>query len=104
MTNLDRRLKFHQILCDILGNSYVYFQPPESVKLHYPCIVYNRATGSGEYADNQLYTFRIAYEVIYISKDPDNEVILKLIALPYSAMNRSYTANNLNHDSFNIYF
>lgn len=104
MTNLDRRLQFHAILEDALGSEYVYFQPPESVKLHYPCIIYGRATGYSEYADNILYMFRINYEVIYISKDPDNEVILKLASLPYSTLNRSYSAENLNHDSFNIYF
>lgn len=104
MTNLDRRLQFHGILCEILGSEYVYFQPPESVKLHYPCIVYNRATGLSNYADNLTYMFRVNYEVIYISKDPDNEVILELAKLPYSSMGRAYTADNLNHDSFNIYF
>ena len=54
MTNLDRRLQFHRILCEILGSEYVYFQPPESKKLHYPCIVYNRATGLSNYADNLM--------------------------------------------------
>ena len=33
MTNLDRRMELHQILCNLLGTAYVYFQPPESIKM-----------------------------------------------------------------------
>lgn len=104
MTNLDRRLEFHEILCGVLGNKHVYFQPPESLKLKYPCIVYNRTTANSQYGDNRPYTFMICYQVIYIDKDPDSEVIMELAKLPYSSMDRHYTANNLNHDAFTIYY
>ena len=104
MTNLDRRMELHQILCDLLGTDYVYFQPPETIKLHYPCIIYNRSTGISDYADNRAYRFNICYVVTYISRDPDNEVILSLAELPYSKMDRSYTAENLNHDVFTIFY
>lgn len=104
MTNLDRRMDFHRILEEILGNDHVYFQPPASKEIHYPCIIYNRTTGLSDYADNKTYRFRIQYQVIYISKDPDNEVILSLAQLPYSSMDRSYSAYNLNHDAFTIFY
>ena len=32
---MDRRLKLHEELCDILGSRNVYFQPPETVKMKY---------------------------------------------------------------------
>lgn len=104
MTNLDRRLELHRILCEILGSSYCYFQPPESVKLHYPCIIYRRSSGDSQYADNLPYTFRISYQVTYIDKDPDSEVIVELAKLPYCKMDRHYTADNLNHDNFVLYY
>lgn len=104
MTNLDRRLELHQILSTILGSAYVYFQPPESVKLHYPCIVYERSTGDTQFADNSSYIFRVCYRVTYIDKDPDNEIIQKIAALPLCRMDRSYKGDNLNHDSFVIYY
>lgn len=104
MTNLERRLQLHSILCRILGNNYCYFQPPESVKLHYPCIVYKRVSGDTQYADNLPYTFRLNYQITYIDKDPDSETIIELAKLPYCRMDRHYTADNLNHDTFNIYF
>lgn len=104
MTNLDRRLELHSILCNILGNNHCYFQPPESVKLYYPCIIYRRSTGDTKYADNAPYSFRIRYQVMYIDKDPDNEAIMELAKLPYCRMDRHYTAENLNHDVFTLYF
>ena len=40
MTTTERRLELHEILCTILGSRNVYFQPPESIKMNYPAIVY----------------------------------------------------------------
>ena len=43
---IDRRIKFHGLLCEILScpiegeRCRCYFQPPESVKMSYPAIVY----------------------------------------------------------------
>ena len=104
MTNLDRRLQLHEILCGILGNNHVYFQPPETVKMHYPCILYERSDGNTQYADNLPYVFMIRYTITYLSKDPDNEVIMELAKLPYSSFDRSYRAENLNHDAFTIFY
>lgn len=101
---MGRRLELHEILCGILGSRNVYFQPPESIKMQYPCIVYDRNNGDTQFADDKPYEFRLAYEVTLIDKNPDNDAILKLAALPMSRFNRHYTADNLNHDSFVIYY
>ena len=39
----------------ILGNSNVYFQPPESVKLKYDCIIYKDVTPFTRRANNFIY-------------------------------------------------
>lgn len=101
---MDRRLELHEILCDILGSRNVYFQPPESKKMQYPCIVYERNNGDTQFADNKPYEFRLAYDVTLIDKNPDSKVLLKIAALPLSRFNRHYTADNLNHDSFVVYY
>lgn len=82
----------------------VYFQPPESVKLDYPCIIYNRSSGDTQFADNKPYTFMNRYQVMVIDRDPDSEIIKKVASLPLCVMDRHYTADNLNHDLFNLYF
>ena len=42
----NRRLKLQKLLEDILEANgkakNVYYQPPEGIKISYPCIVYNR--------------------------------------------------------------
>lgn len=102
---MDRRLRLHEELCKILGSRNVYFQPPESVKLKYPCIIYKRNNADTQYADNTSYTFQIAYQITYVDKNPDTEDILrKLSAFPKCRFDRHYTADNLNHDVFVVYY
>lgn len=39
---MANRLNLHEEFATLLGSNNVYFQPPESVKLNYPCIKYSR--------------------------------------------------------------
>lgn len=98
------RLELHQLLCDILGTPYCYFQPDTNIKLRYPCIVYERSTGDTRFAGNAAYTFTKRYTVTVIDPDPDSLIPDKIAALPMCKFDRSYTADNLCHDVFNIYF
>ena len=99
-----RRLELHAILTDILGSDNCYFQPPKSVKLSYPCIVYHRNNGRTDYANNNPYRFRYSYTVTAITKDPDSDLPRKLAALPLCSYDRHFTADNLNHDVFFLYY
>lgn len=98
------RKELHQILVDSLGSKYVYFQPPESIKLTYPCIVYRRTGSYNKHADDDIYRHSKVYEGILITKDPDSDVPDKLEKLRYCSLERVYTADNLNHYAFKIYF
>ena len=42
---MDRRLELQSELEKILGSRNVYYQPLPSLKLQYPCIVYERNPG-----------------------------------------------------------
>lgn len=99
---MDKRLEFHEKLVEILGSRNVYFQPPESVKLNMPCIIYNRNDVDVKYADDQVYLKNISYQVIYVDKNPDSAIIDKLIEFRYSRYLRHYISDNLNHDVFII--
>ena len=101
---MDRRLKLHQILVDILGSNHVYFQPPASVKLVYPCIIYQYETGDTQFADDQAYIFVRKYQIQVIDSNPDTEIPDKIARLPRCLNDRNYTADNLNHYTFNIYY
>lgn len=100
---LRDRLELHETFCEILGNRNVYFQPPTSVKMSYPAIRYGRAKIQSNYANNQNYMKYTRYEVTLITKDPDNEFIEDILDLPLCGHDRSYQADNLNHDVFTIY-
>lgn len=98
------RTDFHAILEDVLGSDNVYFQPPASITMEYPCITYQLGYIDTQYADNNPYHLEKRYTVILIDRDPDSVVIEKLANLPKSIFDRHYTADNLNHDVFSIYY
>lgn len=101
---MGQRQTLSAILREILGSSNVYFQPPETVKMEYPCIIYNVNSADTRFADNIPYSRKKQYQVTVIDPDPDS-VIPDLIAqLPMCVFNRHYTYDNLNHDVFNLYF
>ena len=105
MTPTDRRLELHKRLCDALGSRNVYFQPPESVKMKYPAIVYTRDSVESRYADNGVYLFlRRKYTVMIIDRDPDSEIVEKIASMPTSRFERHFVSDNLNHDVFTIFY
>lgn len=97
------RIELHEKLCNILGSRNVYFQPPESVKLAYPAIIYSLSGIRRIFADNRGYMLVPSYEAILVDKNPDSEYIEQILTLPHSSFDRSYAADNLNHFVFTIY-
>lgn len=89
---------------EILGSKNVYFQPPESIRMHYPAIVYSRSNIPNKYADNAVYKQDISYEVTVIDKNPDSEIVAKVSKLPKCRHSRHFKSDNLNHDTFVLYF
>ena len=97
------RLEFHQKLCDILGSNHVYFQPPSSMKIEYPAIIYKLDNVRTRKADNDLYLSHKCITVTVVHKDPDNDVYMRLLKLPMSSFDTSYQKDNLNHYVLSIY-
>ena len=98
------RLELHSVFQELLGSSNVYYQPPESIKMQYDAIRYSKKTINSKYANNRKYSMTDCYEVIVISRLPDNPVIKKLLSLPYCSYDRHYIADNLHHDVLTIYW
>lgn len=101
---MGTRLELHQKLVDILGSPNVYFQPPENVKLKFPCIIYEREGKSVRFADNDGYFEHMQYKITVVDRNPDSELPTKIDALPYCRMSSHYVTDNLNHDIFTIYW
>ncbi len=101
---MAQRLELQSLLTEILGSDHVYFQPPATVIMEYPCIIYKRDFESIKFADDKPYSHRKRYQVIVIDRDPDSVIPDKIAELPLSTYDRFYTAENLNHDVFKLFF
>lgn len=101
---MARRLELQTLLEGLLGTRNVYFQPPPSISLKYPCIVYNRQSIDTTHADNKPYKRKTRYQVTVIDSNPDSTIHEKVGALPMSSYDRFYAADNLNHDVYNLFF
>ena len=98
------RQDLHRLFKELLGSEYVYFQPPESAKIKYPCIIYNLGDIHTRNADDIHYTMQKIYNVTVISRDPDNDIAQKILALPRTRFDRRYVADNLYHDVLTMYY
>ncbi len=101
---MSRRIELQNVLEKILGSENVYFQPPATLKMKYDCIRYELRKIDTMYADNAPYHLHDSYQVTAIYKDPDSDLPYKLAMLPMCIHERHYTADNLNHDIFILYF
>lgn len=99
---MAQRQQLHQLLESFC--EHVYFQPPSNIKLEYPCIVYKRDYADTKFADDNPYRHTLRYQITVIDRDPDSAIPSKVAALPLSLFNRFYTADNLNHDVYVLYF
>ena len=99
-----KRAELDAVLRDILGNSHCYFQPPESIKLKFPCIIYEREGYSVRHADNSPYMSSKRYSIKLIYKDPDSALPDKIQDLPMCSFDRRFVSDNLYHDVFTIYW
>ena len=107
---MSKRSELHEILCGIInitesnGDRHTYFNPPASFIMKYPAIRYRRKRIDKTIANNSMYGYRDVYEIILIDENPDSEYVYKILQLPYCSHDTSYTADNLNHDVFTIYY
>lgn len=126
---MKTRLDFHKMLVDVLkapgkwlwdpfkfdagsnvqdaiakeAEEHVHFQPPPSVHLSYPCIVYSISNIDIRHANNHPYKTEIAYKVVLIDEDPDTELRKELEKIPRARFSAFYTSENLNHFVYTIY-
>lgn len=102
---MGNRIDLDDKLRAVLNKPNVYFQPPESIKLSYPAIVYQLSSIDHQYADNKTYVGKRRYQVTLISKNPDDELVDKIInSFELCKFDRFYTANNMNHFVFILYW
>lgn len=100
------RLQLHEELKRVLGSSYVYYQPPETLKLNYPCFVYNSEPGEVRHADNKMYIYDARYSLTYITREADHLDTVKRILRNFELIDhdRTFVNDNLYHEVFDLYY
>lgn len=99
------RLQLHEELCGILGSRNVYYQPPRSVQMKYPCIVYSKAGVDKNNANDKIYIKTNSYDGMVIDYDPDSTIADDILEhFPMCNLSDGYTADNLNHRPFKLYY
>lgn len=101
---MDKRQALQKLLEEVFESPNVYYQPPASVKMNYPAIVYSKSKITQQNANDKTYLRRQSYELTVVDKKADNPVIYKLLDLPYCSFNRHYVADGLNHDVLTLYY
>ena len=101
---MARREMLQRILIDILGSPNVYFQPPASVRMSFPAIVYERDIASTIFANNKPYRYEKLYKVTVVDKNPDSDIPDKVAKLPTCVHEGFFTRDELNHDVFKLFF
>lgn len=101
---MTRRMELHNILKNLPGVSKAYFQPPATVKMTYPCIVYELNNMDTQFADDNPYVIRKGYTVTVIDPDPDSKIPDYVSKLKYCRFDRFFTVDNLNHFIFKLYY
>lgn len=103
MSLQSRRLALQAQLEGILGSRNVYFQPPASIFIKYPCIVYSFDGEEVRHSNNLTYIKRYKFDMTFITKDAEpSDTLSALDSIPYCKLERVYQSDNLHHFSYKL--
>lgn len=81
----------------------MYFHPPETVKIKYPCIVYKLDNEWTVHANDSVYHRKKKYIITVIDRTPDSKIPDEVRNITYCSFDRAFSSDNLNHFVFSVY-
>ena len=99
---MDRE-EIDNLLCTLLGSEYVYFQPPATITMNYPCIIYKKSRENIKFANGSKYFKKNGYQITIVDANPDSLIPEKVSNLPYSRFDTTFTKDNLHHSIYTVY-
>lgn len=98
-----RRAALHMALRNLLGNNNVYYQPPESSKINYPCILYELDNIHIRAADNLVYRRKYRFRITVVDTDATSD-IADAVSKAFASIKyiRHYNSGELNHFVFTV--
>lgn len=104
MTNRDP-MDLHKELIQLFSPNKVYYNPPETIAMTYPCIVYNKDYIKTNKADNLNFVLHDRYQLTVIDRDPDNTAIKDiLLHFQTASFDRRFVSDGLYHDVITLYY
>ena len=98
-----KRLKLHQMLCDIIKNpKRVYFVTPEGFKMEYPCFKYELSSIDTNDADNKKYIKKYTFKIMYISKTIDSDILDNVLNFEGCQYLDYFISDGLHHNVYKI--
>ena len=94
------RLELHNKLLAICPNCY--YQPPETFKMTYPCIIYDLEKDDLLHADDSAYCRHKRYSITIVDRNPDSAIPDAFSDAFNAGMERHYEADNLHHFVYTI--
>lgn len=102
---MNRRPELDPIFKRLIGSDNVYFQPPEDLKMSYPCIRYKLSDIRHTKSNNSLYTYTQGYEVVYITREPDSQLVDDILKeFEMISFQNVMVVNNLYHYRYRLYY
>lgn len=99
-----RRGELHAILTAIPNVKAAYLQPPNGLKMQYPCIVYERDDSWVSHADNIKYRTKKRYTVTVIDRNPESTIPDAVEELPFTRFNRAFVSDGTHNTVFQMFF
>lgn len=95
--------ELNEVFCSLLGSRNVYFQPPATVRMKYPCILYESQPMTTMHAGNVPFAIQDHYRVIVIDQNPDSAIPRKIAGMQGARAARPYVSDNLYHFPFDLW-
>lgn len=100
----DFRLNLHNEL-KALEECEAYYQPPENLKIDYPCFIYRRIPGEFNKANNLTYQYWRCWEIIFITDDSESTIREDMLRhFSMCRHIRDFVNDNLYHHVFNLFY
>ena len=97
------RTELHEKLCGLLGSRNVYFQPPATIRMKYPCIVYESQDFTTWHANNFPYAIHDRYRITVIDQNPESAIPKKIAGMQGARAARPFVSDNLYHWPFDLW-
>lgn len=102
---MGTRLQLQDELESILGSPNVYYQPPSSTSLKYPCIIYELDNTNVKAADNNKYIKVNRYHVKHLYKSLSNELKDSILdSFMMVSHNNRMKVDGLYNDDFTLFY